>query len=38
LYNEVLMMWQIVGMVLVLGGIILLGKTNSTEKSEEDVV
>ena len=33
LYNEALRIWQVAGMVLVLGGIILLAKMSSTEKA-----
>ena len=38
LYSEVLGIWQIVGIVLVLGGIILLAKTNSAEESGNKAV
>ena len=36
LYREVLMIWQVVGIVLVLGGIVLLAKLNTTEKPVTD--
>ena len=36
LYNEVLAIWQIVGIVLVLGGIILLAKTSSVDEDSEE--
>jgi len=32
LYSEALMIWQIVGIVLVLGGIVLLSKTSATDR------